>query len=41
VAGDEPTPPQPGMPRWLVIAIASKLVVITLIVAAIVWYASR
>jgi len=41
MASAEPERPATGIPRWLVIAFAAKLVVITLIVAGIVWWASR
>jgi len=34
-------PAAPGIPRWLVIAFAAKLAVITAIVAGIVWWAGR
>lgn len=30
-----------GMPRWLVMAFATKLVLVILIVAAVVWWAGR
>jgi len=30
-----------GMPRWLVMAFAAKLVLVVAIVAAVVWWAGR
>jgi len=38
----EPSSPKPnGMPRWLVWGIAIKLVLVTSIVVAVVWWANR
>ena len=33
------TPPQNGMPRWLIYGIAAKLALVIVITLAIVWYA--
>ena len=33
--------PQAGIPRWLVIAFAVKLIVIAAIVAGVIWWANR
>ena len=30
-----------GIPRWLVVAFATKMVLVVLIVAAVVWWAAR
>ncbi|MBE5074043.1 hypothetical protein IM511_06965 [Erythrobacteraceae bacterium E2-1 Yellow Sea] len=33
------TPPQSGMPRWLIYGIAAKLALVIVITLGIVWYA--
>jgi len=37
----EQVSPQAGIPRWLVIGFAAKLVLVAVIVGAVVWWASR
>lgn len=41
MTSDHPTPANTGMPRWLVVGIAAKLVLVTLIIAAVVWWAGQ
>lgn len=36
----EPTPQKSGIPRWLLWAFAGKLVLVTAITLAVVWYVS-